>query len=536
MATGDHKDPASDAPAAQGASGPLEALLSTPLKERSAIIDGALDGIVMIDDTGHVLEFNRAAEEMFGFGRDEAIGSQIVDLIIPDIHRGRHEAGFDAYVHGGGPAKMIGRRIETEARRKCGDTFPVELTIVETAGTDRPIFAGYLRDLTERHQMEEKMARQRELISQNEKLGAMGTLLANVAHELNNPLSVVIGQAELLREQPLDADLERQTDRILMAANRCAGIVHTLLAAVRQRPPVHLAFPAARPLTSTVDLVEPAYASSGVDLDVKLADDLPELLGDEGQVGQVLANLLTNAHQALSEADGPKRVAVEARHDGDLNCVIYTVADSGPGIPQELRSRIFEPFFTTKEEGTGTGVGLAVAHNIVSAHGGMLDVANDSELGGAIFELRLPVDPPSEDEVARSRQGTCAPNAQAQHVLVVDDDADVAETILELLDMHGMRAEVAPGGEAALEMMRDTQYDFVLSDLRMPDLDGPGFFARAKELWPGIDQRFGFITGDSLNSGAAKFLAESGVPVIEKPVTRENLLSIVSRIIAKSAD
>lgn len=536
MATGDREGPGGDVKASHGASGPLEALLSTPLKERSAIIDGALDGIVMIDDMGNVLEFNRAAEEMFGYSRDEAIGSQIVELIIPQALRSQHEAGFDAYVHGGRMARMIGRRVETEAQRKCGGTFPVELTIIETAGTERPIFAGYLRDLSERRQMEAKMSRQRDIINQNEKLGAMGTLLANVAHELNNPLSVVIGQAELLREQSLDADLERQTDRILMAANRCAGIVHTLLAAVRQKPPVRRAFPAGRPLASTVDLLEHAYASSGVELDVSIADDLPELLGDEGQVGQVLANLLTNAHQALGEVGTPKQVTANVRYDTNSNTVVYCVSDSGPGIAEGLRSRIFEPFFTTKEEGTGTGVGLAIAHNIVAAHGGSLDVVAHCALGGAAFELRLPVDPPTESLIEQGRPGTCAPRSKTHHVLVVDDDADVAETILELLDMHGMRAEVAAGGEAALGMMQEAEYDFVLSDLRMPDLDGPAFFAKAKERWPGIERRFGFITGDSLNSGAAKFLSESGVPVIEKPVTRENLLSIVSRIIAKSAD
>ncbi len=536
MATQDREGPGDREPAVQGASGPLEALLSTPLKERSAIIDGALDGIVMIDDRGNVLEFNRAAEVMFGYARDEAIGSQIVDLIIPDTHRGQHEAGFDAYVHGGGEAKMIGRRIETEARRKGGETFPVELTIVETAGTERPIFAGYLRDLTERRAMEAKMARQREIINQNEKLGAMGTLLANVAHELNNPLSVVIGQAELLREQPLDAELERQTDRILLAANRCAGIVHTLLAAVRQKPPARTTFPASRPVTSSVDLVEHAYASAGINLDIDIADDLPDLVGDDGQLGQVLANLLTNAHQALSDEAHPGRVVVAVCHEPATNCVIYTVADNGPGVPENLRSRIFEPFFTTKEEGTGTGVGLAIAHNIAAAHGGTLGAGSAPGMGGALFELRLPVNPPAAIVTENGSGARCRPQPQMLRVLVVDDDTDVAETIVELLHMHGMEADVATGGRAALVMMQDAGYDFVLSDVRMPDMDGQSFFAAAQQRWPGIESRFGFITGDSLNSGPAKFLSEAGVPVIEKPVTRENLLSIASRIIARTAD
>ena len=536
MATRDPEDPEGDNSATQGASGPLEALLSTPLKERSAIIDGALDGIVMIDDRGQVLEFNRAAETMFGYSRDEAIGSQIVDLFIPDIHRDQHEAGFNRYVKGGVAPKMIGRRVETEAQRKSGEMFPVELTIVETAGTERPIFAGYLRDLTERRAMEAKMIRQREIISQTEKLGAMGTLLANVAHELNNPLSVVIGQAELLREQPMDVELERQSERILSAANRCAGIVHTLLAAVRQKAPVRNAFAAALPLTSSIDLVAHAYESAGIDLRVEIADDLPELFGDDGQIGQVMANLLTNAHQAVSGEPPPRVVTAGARHEADTNSVLYWVADNGPGIAEDMRSRIFEPFFTTKEEGAGTGVGLAIAHNIASAHGGTLDTGRDAHLGGALFELRLPVDPAAAHAAHPAGAVPCGPGKRAARVLVVDDDADVAETIVELLDMQGLEAEVASGGEAALAMMQDGDYHFILSDLRMPEIDGPALFGIATERWPGIETRFGFITGDSLNSAAAKFLADAGVPVIEKPVTRENLLSIVSRIMARVAD
>ena len=509
------------------------ARLIAQLNERTAIIDGALDGIVVIDDTGIVCDFNRAAESMFGYSREEAIGSQIVELIIPDHHRDQHEAGFRSYIKGGSEPKMIGRRIETEARRKCGELFPVELTIIETQGSDRPVFAGYLRDLTDRREIETKLARQRDMIHQNEKLGSMGSLLANVAHELNNPLSVVIGQAELLRESPLDPAVRQRTDRILSAANRCASIVHAFLAAARQKPPVRRAFDPGLPVTASVDLVEHSYSSDGVELTVDIGDSLPVLFGDDGQIGQVLANLLTNAQQALGGQQPPKRVTLTVTFDNKTGCVVYSVADNGPGVSDELRSRIFEPFFTTKEEGAGTGVGLAIAHNIVAAHHGTLEIGTCARLGGAVFELRLPVGQQEhlDEQTALEAGGHQEPSQLS--VLVVDDDMDVAETVADLLSFSGMQVEITSSAEKALEMMGSNSYDVILSDLRMPNTDGPAYYNEAKQRWPGIERRFGVITGDSLNASAAKFLRTAEVPVAEKPVTRDKLLSLIDSVRAQ---
>jgi two-component system NtrC family sensor kinase len=516
--------------------GPVEAELAAQLREQRAIINGALDGIVVIDDTGIVREFNRAAEDMFGYSRSEALGTPIVELIIPDLHRDRHTAGFQGYVNGTATAQMIGRRIETEARRKDGEIFHVELTIIEMTGTDRRVFAGYLRDLTERREMEAQVARQRESISHNEKLGSMGALLANVAHELNNPLSVVIGRADLLREQPLDDAVKHHTDRIHAAANRCARIVHTFLAAVRQKPPVSRTFPAARPLISSVDLIEHAYQSEGVELRVDIADNLPDLFGDDGQIEQVLANLLTNAQQALSAQQAPKVVEVSVNCTGDAGNVVFRVVDNGPGVPEELRSRVFEPFFTTKSAGSGTGVGLAIAHNIVTAHGGVLSLCGPGQVEGAAFELSLPVGGPSRDFSSSDEVPLDAADLQGLQVLVVDDEEEVAQMLAELVRGQGMLADVATGGGEALERMQASAYDVVLSDLRMPDMGGPRLVSQATQRWPGVERCFGFVTGDSLSATAAEFLAESGSPVIEKPVTAEALLSLVLKVRARAAE
>lgn len=525
-----------DRPGKNGDPGPGDGsrtLLLAQLQERSAIIDGALDGIVVIDTEGVVQEFNKAAERMFGFERGEAVGTSIVDLIIPDCHRAQHESGFRSYVAGRSTARMIGRRIETEARRKCGEIFPVELTIIETAGTERPVFAGYLRDLTERREMEAEMERQREDLHQSEKLGAMGALLANVAHELNNPLSVIVGQAELMRELPLDDRVATYTERLLSAANRSKGIVRSLLAAVRQKPPVRQTFNAELPLRAAVGLVEHAFASAGTALDVSVDGDALDLTGDEGQITQVLANLLTNAQHAAPGAAG-RVSATLARERGD---VVYAIADNGAGVDSELRARIFEPFFTTKEEGVGTGVGLAIARNIATAHDGELTFGRHDELGGAVFELRLPaLEKMSLPKEADLGPQTGAASLTGVRVLVVDDDPDVAGTVVELLEMEGAEAESAASGREGLAHLAETSYDLVLSDLRMPGMDGAEFFRLASEKHPETARRFGFITGDGLNSSAAAFLKDVRMPVIEKPVSRTALAALCAEVIRGSDD
>jgi len=213
---------------------------------KSAMIDAALDCIVAIDETGAILEFNPAAEKTFGRHRAKVLGRPIAEIVIPPAHRASHAAGFARYLKTG-KSRLLGKRIEIEAMRADGSLFPVELTLAEIKLPDRRVFTAHLRDLSERRAAEAEIARQRDALQHAQTLTAMGSLLASVAHELNNPLAIVLGQATMMAEELKPGPLRRRVERLHEAAERSAAVVRTFLAMARQRPPVRRPFAGATP-------------------------------------------------------------------------------------------------------------------------------------------------------------------------------------------------------------------------------------------------------------------------------------------------
>ncbi|HMB76332.1 MAG TPA: PAS-domain containing protein, partial [Kiloniellaceae bacterium] len=275
------------------------------------------------------------------------------------------------------------------ARRPSGETFWASVSgrLIEFRG--RPVIVSHTRDLTEQLAMEAELERQSEIVHQSEKLSALGGLLAGVAHELNNPLSVVVGQTLLLKETSRDATVLSRAEKIGSAADRCARIVRTFLAMARQQPARSENIDVNAAIESAMEVTGYAIRSSDIDVSLRLGKDLPSVWGDPDQLGQVFSNLLINAQQALTDFDGRRKIKVTTRYDRKKDFVVVKIADSGPGVPHDIRSRIFEPFFTTKEPGGGTGIGLAFCHRVVEAHGGVIRVESTPGEGASFF-IRLP--------------------------------------------------------------------------------------------------------------------------------------------------
>lgn len=254
------------------------------------------------------------------------------------------------------------------------------------------------RDVTELRAMEAELEQQRAITRQNEKMSALGGLLAGVSHELSNPLSIIAGYALMLREQVDDPDLAQKIDRIEQATDRCSRIVRTFLAMARQRP-------TAVEQCNINDVVEAAWDVAGGSVRgaggegvLDLKPDLPDIGIDPDQVVQVFSNLILNAGQAMADIDpqdATPRLVISTRADTGTDEVVVTFQDNGPGIPEDLSERIFEPFFTTKPVGTGTGIGLALSHRIITAHGGRITLGQGEERG-ACFAVHLPLSAPKD--------------------------------------------------------------------------------------------------------------------------------------------
>ena len=418
--------------------------------------------------------------------------------------------------------------VQITGLRADGTSFPctVSARVIEYRGED--VMVSNTVDISKEVALQRTLAEQREQIFQSEKMSALGELLAGVAHELNNPLSVVVGHALMLREEVSDPDILRRIGKISDAAERCARIVKSFLAMAREQPARLAPLDLCETLETAVEALR--HGASGLNSSVEIAvpRDLPRILGDADQITQVFINLVCNADQAMETAGIEGRIEISAKFDEPARMVEIRVSDRGPGVPKEIRSRIFDPLFTTKDVGKGTGLGLAFCHRVVTAHNGQIRL-DPSSTSGATFALRLPI----AGKVAQT--GEDAPFEAAQpppaSVLVIDDEDDVAELIREILERDGFQVDHAVSGEAALRQLASRSYTLVLTDLNMPGLGGRGFYERVIRELPGIADKIAFVTGDTMSPSARGFLDSAERPFLEKPIAPSELRALARRLL-----
>ncbi len=380
--------------------------------------------------------------------------------------------------------------------------------------------------------LEQTVRERTQQLLQTEKLATMGGLLAGVAHELNNPLTIVIGQIHLLRHAVTDSSLVRRTEKIHAAADRCVRIVRNFLALARQHTPERGAVRLNDVVDEAFELLGYELRTGGVEVVFNRAEDLPTLWADAHRLHQVLVNLVVNAEHAMRGIPSGRRLTLTTRFDPEHARVYLEVSDTGPGMPPEIQARIFEPFFTTKPSGQGTGLGLSLCQGIIEEHGGAIRV--ESEPGrGATFRIDLPVVTPPV--VTTPAPAEAPPAIASKSILVVDDEPDIAATLAEMLQGAGHRVEVATDGQNALEMLRHRDYDLVVTDTKMPVLDGPGLYRALEQRFPRLRHRVIFVTGDVLDPDKRDFIAATGAPCLAKPFDLDEVLAVVQRILADAA-
>ena len=507
---------------------------------KSAIVDNALAALVTSDAQGRIVEFNPAAEAMFGRSRARALGATVAEVMIPPRLRGAHEEGMARMARGEAP-RVMGQRLELAAQRADGSEFPIEMVLWRTDVGAQSYFTASIIDMSERVKAQQLIQRQREALRQSEKLSAMGSLLAGVAHELNNPLAIVMGRASLLEEKTAGSDLALEAARIREAAERCGRIVRTFLNMARSKPMQRAPVALNELVHAAVDLLQYGLRSHGIELQLNLHPALPLALADGDQLGQIVLNLMVNAQQALATVEGPRLLrlstGVESRRSEREPRVWLRVQDSGPGVPEALHGQIFEPYFTTKPEGLGTGLGLAVSRSLARDHGGDLQLENPAE-GGACLRLSLPISGvQSEPEESMIRPAPLPPEDPARaRLLVVDDEPEIVDLLRALLERAGYEVSSAESGAVALELLEMARFDAVISDLRMPDLDGAGLWRALQTRWPALTRRLLFVTGDTLSPGARSFLDETGCPHLDKPFGKAELLGAVEALLGPAQE
>ncbi len=335
---------------------------------------------------------------------------------------------------------------------------------------------------------------QAELV-RTERLAAMGRLVAGLAHEINNPLAGILTSAELLSRTAEDPQVRHRAEAIVAEVERCRGLTRNMLSFGRQQPTSREPVDLAEVVDSALQLATHALRGGDVAVHVERGDGPTDVIGDRGQLQQVVLNLVENSVEALRERGADRRLEVAIA--GTPEQVVVDVRDNGPGIPEAARDRLFEPFFTTRGVGRGTGLGLSICHGIVANHGGALALMPPREGGGAWFQLRLPREaelpelPDSERELAPA---VSLSPARVYRWLVVDDEDLFRTSICRLLEQFGHRAVAAAGAaEARAVLEHDDDFDAILLDLTMPTEGG----AELYRSWPAeVQRRVVFMTGE----------------------------------------
>ena len=481
-----------------------------------SVLDNTPDAIAGLDASFRITVWNKGARALFGYSSEDIIGRPVAKLFelgaFETVMREVRKKGFfiGSCVPG---VTSLGKKLEldvTWAGSGNGKSSGKEWTVV-------------IRDTSEQRKLQAQLI-------QAEKLSAVGQLISGVAHELNNPLAVIIGYSELLHKtqtDPVCVPAEDMSD-IYESSMRCGKIVANLLAFVRESRKKKQVVSISQIVRSSIGLM--AYKlrkTENIAITQMESGHIPPVMADFHQIEQILVNLIQNACDALSQKEGEKKIEIKIHYR--VNSVFISVSDNGHGIPEEIQSRIFDPFFTTKKEGEGTGLGLPICLRIAAEHGASLTCAS-APGSGATFILELPIVKMPVEEAVGEGEKACKPSP-GKRVLVVDDEPDFLGMMKRMLEAEGQIVRTASSALEAVEELKNGQYDIVICDVEM----GPakGFVVREKMLEMNSPAGFVFTTGNLLNSALLKKIKESGVPFLPKPFNMAELFYTLNEVYSK---
>ena len=480
----------------------------------AAAVQEAREGIAVVAPDGLIRYANPAFESLTGHERGAVSGRSAESVLRPDDSTPELRRALDALAAGG---SFTGRVVVSGGEKKT----LVELTISPSRRADgAPDDAALVaRDVTEEAEREERLRH-------TQKMEALGVLAGGVAHDFNNLLTAILGYAELLRlEAAPGTTVESAARTIEGAAERAAELTRGLLGFARRGKLRNEPFDLRATVREAAALLERTLDKS-VRLIVELADEPLVVRGDQGQMVQAALNLAINARDAMPDggdlklevrrAAPPAELAASLPDDAADAWAELSVADTGCGVPEELRARIFEPFFTTKRPGQGTGMGLAMVYGIARAHGGTVSL--ESAVGrGSTFVVHLPLE--KDAAVAVAPPAPADDSLRPGLVLVVDDEPFVRDAAAAMIRSLGGRPLLAEGGAeaAALFRARAAEIDLVLLDLIMPGMDGERCFRELRAIDPAA--RIVLCSGHDVDGRAQRVLDAGAAALLRKPYT-----------------
>jgi PAS domain S-box-containing protein len=503
-------------------------------KRMKVVTSTALDAVIVANAEGRILDFNTAAEQIFGYTAQEALGKELGAMIVPDQYRDAHEAGMQR-MRDQGEKRVVGKgRIKLEAKRKSGDSFPVELAVQSATTSEGEIYIAFLRDISTQVEAERELVMARDRAMAGEK--AKTDFLATMSHEIRTPLNGLLGNLTLLSETKLSAKQSRYIKNMDTSGKLLMSHISDVLditkydaGKLRLRP---VAMDISLLLQDIVDNQSGAASANGTTLEWSwITAPVNWIRADRDRIQHILMNVIGNAVKFTR--DGQIVIQVETDEQaGQLPELQITVSDTGIGMTEELQEQIFDDFMTgdssyDRDVG-GTGLGLGIAQRFVKALGGRIDVA--SSVGqGSTFSIRFPIEPiDAPDPKIAQRKPVAQPKGSA--ILLVEDNEINRVVAREMLTAAGHLVTEAHNGAEAVEIAQDIRFDLILMDISMPVLDGRGA-TRAIRAGQGVNAKTAIValTANAMAGEQQTFLSDGMNDILTKPLVRKDLLTVIAQ-------
>ena len=499
-----------------------EALRESEERFRNLVFN-LTDLVMEIDSQGKFTYVSPQIFNIFGYTPEESLGLNAFEFVHPDDITKCMEA-----------MTSMKQVVNLEYRSRHKDGHYVH---VSTSGRIVPgVYGGnsvisVLRDITEQKKVEAEKKELERSAYISSRLASIGEMSAGIAHEINNPLTSVIGFADLLLERKdVPDDIRQSLEAIHSGSVRVADIVRQLLTFARQDKVKKEYVNVNEIIENTLAMRAYTMKSGNVEVETHLAAGLPGTMGAAGQLQQVFFNIIMNAETETKRAHGKGKLLIKTEAIG--NVIHISFEDDGPGIAPETLDRIFEPFFTTKDVGEGTGLGLSICHGIIAEHRGRLYAR--SELGhGATFIVELPVIAVQKQAELTEAVVEEAEKVTGAKILVVDDESGVRKLLKQVLTGEGHNVETVNNAEKALERIKGGRYNLILMDIKMPGMSGIELYKNMQKIARTLSRRAVFITGDVISTDTRDFLSRTKAPHITKPFDIEKLTKDINRMLAE---
>lgn len=501
-----------------------EKRLRNAANEWRTTFDSIADMIVILDSDRIIQRVNRAFANAVSKTPQELIGKHCYE-IVHDLKEPHPLCTFD---------KAISQK------QSCGhelyepklDKF-LECTmspILDESDNIKGV-VHIFKDITSRKQAETEQQQLRTKAEMSSRLAAVGEMAAGIAHEINNPLTGVIGFSELLLDRKdVPPDIKEELKIINDGSQRVKDIVRRMLTFARQDKPVKSAVSITELIETTLELRSYVLKTANIEVVRDYAPDLPWVIADAGQLQQVFLNIIVNAEHAMKKAHGKGVLAIKTESLEDY--IRVSIADDGPGMPKGVQDKLFQPFFTTKNPGEGTGLGLSLSMGIIQEHGGNIGFVS-KEGKGTTFNIDLPISSITEKTEVPEPVVEKVQSVKTGKILVIDDELSVITFIKAVLMSNGHEVDSIQNPQQALEMLQGNNYDVIILDIRMPGISGIELYETIANRWPEKSGSIIFMTGDASDSVTKEYLNTHRIPYIVKPFEKVTLEDNVNSLLER---